>query len=138
LFLLTLLLVSGAELKAQVRTFLSPYSFATDTVVNAGTAYVSIHNPGAKTSTTVWAILDKQSGTVGGVITLQVSVDGVTWKAMNTTGTQTAMATVAAVGDADNTFHWWFPGNPFNYYRVSYTGVTGPMQATIAAKLLSR
>lgn len=126
----------AVESKAQVRNFLSPYGFAIDTVTNTGTAYVTIHNPGAKVSTTVWVIVDKMTGTVGGTITLQVSTDGTNWKAINTLGTQTAMATITAT-DADNTYHWYFAGNPFNYYRVSHTG-TGTMTSTIAAKLLSR
>jgi len=127
---------SAIETKAQVYSFLSPYSFATDTVTNTATAYVSTLNaisPAPATSTTIWIIVTKISGTVGGTITLQGSIDGTNWKAMNTVDTQTALATITAT-DATNTYHYRLAGSPFPYYRVTWTG-TGTMSATIAAKL---
>lgn len=131
-----LLSFAAVESKAQVRSFTSVYSLASDTVTNTATVYLSIYNPGVKTSTTVWVAVTKISGTVGGTITLQGSIDGVTYKALNTLETQTALATVTAT-DASNTYHWRLNHNPLPYYRVSWTG-TGTMSASFTAKLLSR
>lgn len=125
----------AVETKAQVYSLLSPYSFTSDTVANTGTAYLSsvAISPAAATTTTIWVSVTKISGTVGGTITLQGSIDGTNWKALNTVGTQTAMATITAT-DASNTYHWILSGSPFPYYRVSWTG-TGTMSASFTAKL---
>jgi hypothetical protein len=134
---LTLLLVVGFKAEAQqtLRTFTGSH-VALDTVANTGTTVWTIHNPGAKTNTSVWIKVTKIGGTVGGTITLQGSIDGVDWKALNTPNTQTALATITAT-DASNTYHWILVGNPLNYYRVSWTG-TGTMSASATCSLLSR
>jgi len=139
--LITILLVGLAaflttETKAQVYSMLSPYSIASDTVTNTGTAYLSTLvaiSPAPATTTTIWVGVTKISGTVGGTITLQGSIDGTNWKALNTVGTQTALATITAT-DASNTYHWILQGSPMPYYRVTWTG-TGTMSASFIAKL---
>jgi hypothetical protein len=118
-------------------SFKSPYDLASDTVTNAGTAYLQVRNGGAATGLLVQVVVTKISGTVGGTITLQGSLDGTSnWKALNTVNTQTALPTITAT-DASNNYHWWLSGNPFPYYRVSWTG-TGTMAASFTAKVLSR
>lgn len=126
---------AAIETKAQVANFLSPYSFTSDTVSGSGTAYLTtpIISPAPATTTTIWVGVTKISGTVGGTITLQGSIDGTNWKAMNTVGTQTALATITAT-DASNTYHWILQGSPMPYYRVTWTG-TGTMVASFTAKL---
>ncbi len=125
----------AVETKAQVSDLTSPYSLTSDTVTNTGTAYLSsvAVSQAPAVTTTVWVAVTKISGTVGGTITLQGSLDGTNWKAVNTPNTATALATFTAT-DASNTYHWVISGSPFKYYRVSWTG-TGTMSASFTAKL---
>lgn len=133
----TLLVAPHIETKAQSRSFLSTYSFTSDTVTNTATAYLTIRGDQKNTSyTTIQVVVTKISGTVGGTISLQGSVDGTSYKALNTAETQTALATITAT-DASNVYHWRLTGNPFQYYRVSWTG-TGTMSASFTAQLFSR
>lgn len=121
--------------KAQIADFRSPYNLTSDTVTNTATVFITspVISPAPATSTTIWIAVTKISGTVGGTITLQGSLDGTNWKAMNTVDTQTALATITAT-DASNTYHYRLDGSPFPYYRVSWTG-TGTMSASFTAKL---
>lgn len=133
LFLCALVSFAASETKAQVGNFLSPYSITSDTVVNTATVYLTSPalTPAAATSTTIWIAVTKISGTVGGTISLQGSLDGTNYKALNTVDTQTALATITAT-DASNTYHYRLAASPFPYYRVSWTG-TGTMSASFRA-----
>lgn len=134
-----LLFVSTLGVYAQTSQDLkSVYSLTRDTVTNTATiTLTSTRVPSsAGGSTLVWVAVTKISGTVGGTITLQGSIDGTNWKAANTADTQTALATVTAT-DASNTYHWRLTGNPYPYYRVSWTG-TGTMSASFTSKLQVR
>lgn len=107
-----------------------------DTVTDAGTTYIQTADEfreGAAT-TTITVIVTKISGTVGGTISLQGSLDGSNFKALNTAETQTALATITAT-DASNVYHWRLNGSPFKSYRVSWTGA-GTMAASFSARLL--
>lgn len=128
-------LLAAPKAKAQVYSLLSPYSITSDTVTNTATAYLSTAaiSPAPATTTTVWVAVTKISGTVGGTITLQGSLDGTNWKALNQPNSATALATFTAT-DTSNTYHWIISGSPFVYYRVSWTG-TGTMSASFTAKL---
>jgi len=129
------ILTFSFEVKAQVFDLKSVYNVTSDTVTNTGTVYLTtprISNAPA-TSTTIWVAVTKISGTVGGTITLQGSLDGTNFKAINTVDTQTALATITAT-DASNTYHWRLAGSPFLYYRVSWTG-TGTMAASFRAQI---
>lgn len=108
-----------------------------DTVTNTATNYVT--SPiivAGKNTVTVSIVVTKISGTVGGTISLQGSLDGTNFKALNTAETQTALATITAT-DASNVYHWRLTTNPFTYYRVSWTG-TGTMAASFSARILTR
>lgn len=139
IFILAALLI-GFTAQAQLQTLVQADPLKTvDTVTNTATAYVSTPRKvagGTSASTTVWVTVTKISGTVGGTISLLGSIDGTNYKAINTMGTQTAMATITAT-DASNAYHWYLTGSPFTYYRVSWTG-TGTMSASFTAKLLAR
>lgn len=105
-----------------------------DTVTNAGSGALlskRIAGPGA---ITIQVNVTKVSGTVGGTITLQGSLDGTNYKALNTEETQTALATITAT-DATNVYHWRLSKSPFIYYRVSWAG-TGTMVAYMDAYVL--
>lgn len=118
---------------ADLKNALSPFA-TSDTVTNTGTG--TLTSPllkSANAPTTIWVAVTKISGTVGGTITLQGSLDGTNWKAINTPETATALATFTAT-DASNTYHWRLNSSPFPYYRVSWTG-TGTMSASFTAKV---
>jgi len=106
-----------------------------DTVVNTATAYITTRvastNSGPGAQTTVVINITKISGTVGGTITLQGSLDGTTFTALTTQETATALATLTAA-DASATRTWRIIGNPYRFYRVSWTG-TGTMSASFSA-----
>lgn len=138
--ILVMFAASTIEVSAQVKDLKSTYSLTLDTVTNTATVYLtSAINPSKDrvktTETIVQVVVTKISGTVGGTISLQGSIDGTNFKALNTAETQTALATITAT-DASNVYHWRLNGNPFLYYRVSWTG-TGTMSASFSAKLLS-
>ena len=123
----------------QVVSLTSPNgtTYTSDTVTNTATAYLTTSNPlavAASVSTVVQVVVTKISGTVGGTISLQGSLDGTNFKALNTAETQTALATITAT-DASNVYHWRLNGCPFLYYRVSWTG-TGTMSASFTSQLL--
>lgn len=138
MFCLLAFVAVAATSSAQV-SFKSTYDATHDTVkvTNGETAVLQVRNGGPATSTTIVVVVNEVSGTTGGTITLQGSLDGTTWKALNTPNTTTAMATITATDVATNSYHWWLSANPFPYYRVSWTG-TGTMVATASAKILSR
>jgi len=134
--LLALVALAGIE-NAQVLNFIQPLgsNITSDTVTNTATAYLTTPvaiSPAPATSTTIWIAVTKISGTIGGTITLQGSLDGTNFKAINTVDTQTALATITPA-DASATYHYRLAGSPFVYYRVSWTG-TGTMSASFTAK----
>lgn len=130
------LCLSITLVNAQLATFKSAYDATSDTakVTNGETAQLKVTAGGSANTTLIWIAVAKVSGTVAGTITMQGSIDGTTYKAMNTPSSQTALATITAT-DATNTYHYILPGNPFKYYRISWTG-TGTMVATVSAKIL--
>ena len=138
LFIIALLAFAGVA-KAQLVTFYQPLGtlLTSDTVTNTATNYLTSGTiSGYKNVVSVQVIVTKISGTVGGTISLQGSVDGTNFKAINTRDTQTALATITAT-DASNVYHWRVTGNDFQKYRVSWTG-TGTMAASFTAKLLAK
>lgn len=115
----------------------SEFALTRDTVVNTATVFLTTGRiAGVSGVVTVQVNVTKISGTVGGTISLQGSLDGTNFKALNTAETQTALATVTAT-DASNVYHWRLSSSPFTYYRVSWTG-TGTMSASFTSKLLAR
>src|SRR5688572_28637972 len=136
--LLIALLVCFAALGAQAQAAqnLNGSHNVRDTVTNGGTTTWTSARVPTGNNVTIYVDVTKISGTVGGTITFQGSFDlpsANKWKAINTVGTQTASATVTAT-DASNTYHVYLAGNPFPYYRVSWTG-TGTMAASALVKL---
>jgi len=136
--MIALILVSSLGVVAQVSVLTdlkSIYNLSSDTVTNTATVYLqSVRIAGAAQTTTIQVNVTKISGTVGGTISLQGSLDGTNYKALNTSETQTALATITAT-DATNVYHWRLNYSPFLYYRVSWTG-TGTMAASFTAKLM--
>lgn len=119
---------------------------ASDTATNTGVATVTTRrNPGGAATNTIVAIVTEISGTTGGTVTLQGSLDGSTWV---TAGRDVAADSAAAFAyvtyptktPTDVTtaqkFTWVIQDSPFLYYRLSYAG-TGIMSATISGKLMA-
>jgi len=136
LLLFTVIAVNAQSTLRNMTNALST-SLLTDTVTNGGTATINAHNPGMKQSTTILVTLTEISGTTAGTLTLQGSMDGTNYVAIMQPHLQTVIPTATATDVATQRFHWVLFNNPFNYYRVSWTG-TGTMSATIAGKILSR
>lgn len=105
-----------------------------DTVADTGTGALLSKRIGGPGTITIQVNVTKVSGTVGGTISLQGSLDGLNYKALNTEETQTALATITAT-DASNVYHWRLKNSPFLYYRVNWAG-TGTMNATFTAKIM--
>jgi hypothetical protein len=127
---------------AQVFDFRNPLTagptgpaILSDTVTNTGTAYLTtlVVSPAPAVTSTIWVAVTKISGTVGGTITLQGSLDGTNYKAAYALNTATALATFTPA-DASGTYHWVISGSPYRYYRVSWTG-TGTMAASFTSQL---
>jgi hypothetical protein len=137
LYLIAFITLASLQVNAQsaIKVFKSTSNLATDTVVNTATEYLTSPVNTGNGPTTIQVVVTKISGTVGGTISLQGSVDGTSYKALNTEETQTALATITAT-DASNVYHWRLKDNPFLYYRVNWVG-TGTMSATVAAKLIT-
>lgn len=109
----------------------------TDTVTNTGTAVISTRRlPGHRNTTTITIVCTEISGTTGGTITIQGSIDGTNYKAIPTVDTQTSITTATALDVASQVFTWRLNGSPYLYYRVSWAG-TGTMSATVAGRLMS-
>src|SRR5687767_11767770 len=68
---------------------------------------------------TIEVIATKVSGTVGGTITIQGSLDGVNYSPLNTMDTQTALATKTA-SDGSANYNWRITVNSFPYYQVGW------------------
>lgn len=149
--LIALLIIASfsmVEVKAQASVLQPMYNtgtthfvedFATvtavsDTVTNTGSGALLSKRIAGPGSVTIQVNVTKVSGTVGGTISLQGSLDGTNYKALNTEETQTALATITAT-DASNVYHWRLSKSPFLYYRVNYAG-TGTMVATFTATIL--
>lgn len=105
-----------------------------DTVVDTGSGALFSKRIGGAGAVTIQVNVTKVSGTVGGTISLQGSLDGTNYKALNTEETQTALATITAT-DASNVYHWRLSKSPFLYYKVNWVG-TGTMNATFTASIL--
>jgi hypothetical protein len=136
--ILTICAVFTIESSAQERAFASPYSLASDTVTNSATAYLTVAARAINCSTTSFQVdCTEISGTTGGTITIQGSIDGTDFKAIPTVDTQTSVTTATALDVATQTFTWRIVGNPYPYYRVSWTG-TGTMSASFTAVIFHR
>lgn len=140
LFAVALMIVSAPTVHAQKRLVNPLGSVAVpiyaDTVTNGGTAYLTVQNIGSAEYTGFQVNCTEISGTTAGTITLLGSLDGTNFKAIPTVDTQTSITTATALDVASQTFVWRIAGNPFRYYRVSWTG-TGTMSASFTAYLWS-
>jgi hypothetical protein len=125
IFLAFMLFVTFSA-SAGVSNMLSNFGNTIDTVVNTGTAYVDITVNGVYEVSSFQAVITKISGTVGGTVILQGSLDGTNFNAV---GADTLVPT-----DVTTNSHVFVNlHSPYKYYRLLITG-TGTMSAKISGK----
>lgn len=98
-------------------------ALATDTVTNTGTGLVQVLHEAKGNVTSVTFTATKISGTVAGTVALHGSNDGTNFASIHST-------TFTATDVASQGGTWQLVGNPFRYYRVTWTG-SGTMAATV-------
>ncbi len=124
--------LNGFAQTNQRLTMLQATGAATDTVTNAGTAYVAKAFKGGAKVIGVQVAVTKVSGTVAGDIVLSGSLDGTnyhnldTLTATNTAGTKYYAPFVISGSSA-----------PYTNYKVTHTG-TGTMVSILSAILLGK
>ena len=102
-----------------------------DTLINGGTTtHVKLLSAHYNT-VTVAVVVTKVSGTVGGSVALQGSIDGVKYYAISGASNLTLTDT-ASQGTL-----WVLTNAPYSYYRTLGTG-TGTMRAVVTAKILPK
>lgn len=109
----------------------------TEVALNATTTFLT--SPaivGSKATVTIVLTATKNTGTIAGTITLQGSLDGVSFVAMTDATAIPNITTKTATDVATQVHAWQVTGNRFKFYRVSWVG-TGTMNATFSAKVLS-
>lgn len=121
LFALSLILLATvADAQTNTRlTLLQATGAASDTVTNAGTAYVGRAFSGSATAIGVQVAITKVSGTVAGTITFQGSIDGTNYHTIGSTQSLT---------DTAGTKYYIFVldggSAPYTHYRASVAGGT--------------
>lgn len=110
-----------------------------DTITNTGTKYNTLKvGETANAFVTIQTNITKLSGTVGGTITIEGSLDGVYYKLLDTNLTVNATVSQTPSNTAGTvSYDWHITNNTFQYYRVKYTG-TGTMSAKMSSLLLLR
>lgn len=131
LIVIAILSICTVLVQGQTSATIMPGSngLAIDTVSNTGTETWTLKVPGYQKTIAVQVTATKISGTVGGSVTLQGSLDGVTYDAAASAYTATDVASQTKIFVLDN--------SKYLYYRVSWTG-TGTMSASARCYLLAR
>lgn len=135
LLILMAFLLTLVNVQAQTSTMIQ----SGDTVINTATKACSLKVAQSYKKVTVQALITKISGTVGGTLTLQGSVDnGTTWSTVDSASfVSDGPATFTPTNVASQTKTWIINGSPYLWYKLSYTG-TGTMSATLKGYLLPR
>jgi hypothetical protein len=121
-------LIASAQLTQIRPTALTTTSYgnALDTVTNTATKLTTpFRVSNWHTGVTAHVVVTKISGTVGGSIALQGSMDGTNWSTVGSASTPSD----ASANYSFNTTAAWY------YYRISYAG-TGTMSASFKAFIL--
>lgn len=112
----------------------SQYSLTTDTVTNTGTKYLTL----APTAASFFKIAEvavgvtEVSGTTGGTITCEASLDGTVWYNVYLSTDSSYSFTPTDVTTLQG-FRFKIPNWADNYVRIKYVG-TGTMAAAFTAK----
>ena len=133
------LLASGRGQLATVTAMYTASNTAVTTasVTNTGTGLLDLQVQRNYRTVTIQPVVTKQSGTAAGTVTLQGSLDGVNYSTVNTTYIRSINpyssgqgATLSVTDVTTNSALFVINGNPYNYYRLSYTG-SGTMYCTM-------
>jgi len=115
----------------------SQYGLSVDTVTNAATKYLTLSQTSGSYFKTVSVAVGvtEISGTTGGTVTCEASLDGVVWYDVYNTVSNTGATYSFAPSDVTTAQSYRFKINGWGdkYLRVKYVG-TGTMAATITAK----
>lgn len=106
-------------------------------VTNTATVACSLKVSGSYKAVSIQAVVGKTSGTIAGTVTLQGSLDGVTYETVNTALVAGAASTYTATDVASQGKTFVVTGSPYLYYKLSYTG-TGTMVGTLSGFILPR
>lgn len=135
---------SSSNSKHAVQNMLGVASVTTSTVTNTGSGYVESRSRSWYNNVSIQAVVTKVSGTAGGTVTLQGSIDGINYVtvpsgsllASDITNYSTGgSATLTVANQTTNTKVFRIVGAPFQYYRLSYTG-SGTMVCTLKGYFL--
>jgi hypothetical protein len=126
-------------------SMVSDINLTSDTATNTGTAYLEKRVKGWYNTVSIQAVATKLTGTAGGTITLQGSVDGTNFVTVSTKYladvslqkpyTVDGGATLTVLDQATTTKIFTVIGSPYSTYRLSYTG-TGTMTVRLRGYLL--
>lgn len=136
LILIACALLLACNVSAQSTVFTMTRSG--DTVVNTANKVCSLKVARTYRSTSIQVVVTKVSGTVAGTVTMQGSLDGVTWVTLDTACMATeGPATFVTTNVASQSKVFLINSSPYYWYRASYTG-SGTMAAIISAFILPR
>lgn len=107
----------------------------TDTVTNAGTEYVTIKSTGNSSVLSFQFVGTKISGTVGGTVTLQSSLDGVNYTDVD--GSLTTVDSYTNTNITTNTYITTVTRPAFLWYRFKVVG-TGTMVQSFKGYLIGK
>ena len=126
-------LTAGGRGKHAISTMTQAYGSTSDTVVNTATGYVGLTVLNHYERVGIQTVITEISGTTGGTVTLQGSIDGTNYVTVSSSFSDAQTYTPTDVAVSSKLFT--VTGSPYKYYRLSYTG-TGTMSATIKGYLV--
>lgn len=121
------LYTSGAGNQHAVTTMTSAVGSNSATTTNTGTSYVSFPLQQWYNTIAIQSVVTKISGTVGGTVTLQGSLDGTNFSTVSSSYVD--VTSYVPTDQTTNAKIFIVTGSPYRYYRLSYTG-TGTMSAS--------
>ena len=120
---------SGVRSSKTNKSMLSSYSLTTDTATNSGTTYLQITLNNYYEKVSFQPVVTKVSGTAGGTVTLQGSIDGTNY--VTVSSDYSSAQTMSVTNVTTSTALLTVTSSPYRYYRLSYTG-SGTMVCILA------
>ncbi len=137
-FLILLLLAALIVLPVKIYSQSFVMINSGDTIVNSATEACSLKIAQPYTTITVHAYIVELSGTTGGTLTLQGTIDGTQWITVDTSALINEGLSVYTPTDvATQSKVWIMRDAPYLWLRLSYTG-TGTMSAILNGYVLPR
>jgi hypothetical protein len=138
-YILLVIAFLGFALQGQTAIAFKGSSGATsDTVTNAGTEYLTITSASNVSIQGIQYVADKISGTVGGTVTLEASINGDDWLAIDTATTlKKGLDSYTNTDVAKNQFFWFVSRPAYVKYRLKIVG-TGTMVLRVRAWIIGK